>query len=308
MLKKLINRLSFLMLTFIMGLTSNTFSQSREFQVLSYNIKHGFEGDSTTIAEYIKWINKINPDIALYQEANGFNQKKMQELAKKYGHSYVVVMNQESGHEVTHPLAITSRYPINNTEMFLDSMWHGYIHARVQGIDLFVTHLAPFTLKDRQKDIQRIIEHTKKLPKASKILVAGDFNSLSRVDAAMYDDVLLTSMRKIEGRLEPKSGTPIVKNRIIYRNNLNNGQIDYSVTDMMLNAGFIDSYYELNKHFKNSVPAKSYQKKSSKLRRIDFVWVNSNLSNSLLKADIIHDKYTDFMSDHYPVLITLKKE
>lgn len=308
MSKKFVNRLFFWMLIFTIGQTNSTFSQSRELKVLSYNIKHGFEGDTSTIVQYIKWVNEINPDIALYQEANGYSQKMMQELAKKYGHSYVVIMNQASGHNVTHPLAITSRYPIGNTELFLDSMWHGYIHARIQGIDLFVTHLAPFTLKDRQKDIKRIIEHTKKLPKESKVLVAGDFNALSKVDAVMYDDVLLTSMRKIEGRLEPKSGTPIVKNRIIYRNNLNNGQIDYSITNMMTEAGFMDSYYYLNKNFKNSVPAKAYQKKSSKLRRIDFVWVNPNLSKSLIKADIIHDKYTDFMSDHYPTLITLKKE
>ena len=295
-------------LTLIIILSAfNAFSQ-KELKILSYNVKHGFEGDSAITSQYIQWIKNISPDIALYQEMNGFTQKKLTDLSKAYGHNYSVIMNKEAGHDVTHPLAITSKYPIKNVQMFLDSMWHGYVHAQVQGIDLFVTHLAPFTLKDRQKDLTRIIADANSLPKNSKVLIAGDFNSLSRVDAAMYDDVLLTSMRKIEGRLEPKSGTPIVKNRIIYRNNLNNGQIDYSVTDMMTEAGFIDSYYFLNKNFKNSVPAKAYQKKSSKLRRIDFVWVNPNLSKSLIKADIIHDKYTDFISDHYPTLITLKKE
>ncbi len=293
------------MLILIVLTIGNSFSQSKELKILNYNVKHGFEGDSAITAQFIQWIKNVNPDVALYQEMNGYTRMMLKDLAKKYGHQYTVIMNQEAGHDVTHPLAITSRYPIKNTEMFLDSMWHGYMYAQVQGIDLFVTHLAPFTLKDRQKDLHRILDHTKKLPKDAKIIVAGDFNSLSKVDSAMYDDVLLTSMRKIEGRLEPKSGTAIVKNRIIYRNNLDNGNIDYSVTNMMVKAGFIDSYYFLNKNFKNSVPAKSYQKKSSKLRRIDFMWVNPKLSELLITADIIHDKYTDYISDHYPILISI---
>lgn len=276
-------------------------------KILSYNVMHGFEGDSSTIAQYIGWIVEIAPDVVLYQEMNNFTQKKLANLAEKYGHSHSVILNKETGHDATHPLAITSRYPIKNVEMFLDSMWHGYIHAQVEEIDLFVTHLAPFTLKDRQKDTDRIIAHANALPKTSKILIAGDFNALARSDAGQYGASLLASMRKIEGRLEPKSGTPIVKYRTIYRNNLNDGEIDYSVTDRMLGAGFIDAFRFVNNMFKNSVPTNAYLKKSSKLRRIDYAWINRRLSKELVRVEIIQNHHTDSLSDHYPLLITIKK-
>lgn len=284
---------------------ANAFAQPI-LKILSYNVKHGFEADSAVTAQYISWVKEQNPDIVLYQELNDFSKEMLKNLAKAYGHTHTVIMNREAGVDVTHPLGISSKYPITKSQMFLDSMWHGYLYAQVKGINIFLTHLAPFTLKDRQKDVQRILTHAKQLPAKSDILIAGDFNSLSRADESMYGETLLTSMRKIEGRLEPKSGTPIVKNRIIYRNNLDNGNIDYSVTDRVLKADFFDSYYVLNKQFKNSVPTKANQTKSSKLRRIDYIWVNKNLRDRLVKADIIHDKYTDFMSDHYPVFISIK--
>src|SRR5690606_34756372 len=134
----------------------------------------------------------------------------------------------------------------------------------------------------------------------------GDFNSLSQVDSPMYGEVLLSSMRRIEGRLEPKSGTPIVKNRIIYRNNLNEGEIDYSVIGLIADAGFSDAFYIKNKIFKHSVPTTTNMKKSSKLRRIDYIWLNSYLAERLLEADIIHDDVTGYISDHYPVFVRVK--
>lgn len=276
-------------------------------KILSYNIKHGFEKDASITDQFVLWANEIAPDIILYQEMNDFSQAELKALSSKSGHPHSVILNHESGHDATHPLAISSKHPIENASLHLDSMWHGYIYAQIKGIDLFVTHLAPFTLQDRQRDIARIIEHTKKLPKDAQILIAGDFNAFSRADKNEYGDDLLESMRKIEGRLEPKSGTPIVKNRIIYRNNLNKGEFDYSVTDAIIDAGFQDAFRLMNNTFKHSVPTKANQKKNSKLRRIDFAWVNTKLAEKLIKADIIHDTVTDAISDHYPILLLIKE-
>lgn len=293
---------AFIISTIVCFSNLKVFSQSgRQLTVLNYNTLHGFSGDAAVQHQYINWVKKVNPDIVTYQEMIGYTQSSLQAFAKKYDHNYAVIMNKEAGYNVTHPLAITSKYPIENIKMVLDSMWHGYLYAKVHGIHIFVTHLAPFTLKDRQKDIALIIEQAESLPAKEKILITGDFNSLARVDKAGYGETLLASMKRLEGRLEPKSGTPIVKNRIIYRNNLNNGSIDYSVTDAMAAAGFIDTYYAVNKTFKNSVPVKSRLKKNSVLRRVDYIWVNPALASLLTGADIIQDKVTDVISDHYPV-------
>ena len=292
-------------LFFVLCVSSASFGQSaNSFKVVNYNALHGFRGDSLLKERYINWINEIDPDIVSYQEMNGFMQNDIGALAEAYGHPYAVIMNEEYGVPVTHPLAITSKYPILNVERVIDNMWHGYLYAYIEGVHVFVTHLAPFTLKDRQKDITQILAQAALLPQDEKILIAGDFNALSPKDSAVYSKSgLLEAMKKSEGRYEPKSGTPIVRGRTIYRNNLNNDRIDYSVMQKILDAGYKDTYYLANDRFKDSVPARGHASKNSVLRRIDYIWVNEKLAKHLESADIIQDEITDELSDHYPVVV-----
>lgn len=285
---------------------TNAQQSSNTLKVINYNSLHGFNGDSLTKAKYVKWAKQIRPDVLMYQEMIGFSKAQLQSFAGQYGHGYSIIMSKETGYDVTHPIAITSRYPIEEVEMKNEDMWHGYIYAKIKGIHFIATHLAPFTLKDRQHDVELILKKVKNLPKNAMVLVGGDFNSLARFDSTKYGDNLLQSLLRLEGRLEPKSGTPIVKNKTIYRNNLNNGAIDFSVTDKMLDAGFVDAYFSMHKSFKNSVPVKSQLKKNSTLRRVDYIWVNKPVSQQLIVADIIQDQTTDVISDHYPVLAEFK--
>jgi exodeoxyribonuclease-3 len=277
----------------------------KSIKIVNYNTLHGFEGNAELKKQYILWIKNVNPDIVAYQEMIGFTSLQLTEFAAQYGHKYSVIMNKEAGLDVTHPLAITSKYPIKDVKMVLDSLWHGYLNVKIKELNLFVTHLAPFTFKDRQKDIGRIIADTKALNSSDNVMILGDFNALAKTDSAMYAQKDIESLRKLEGVLQPKSGTPIVKNRIIYINNLDNGKIDYSIIDRLLKAGFIDTFKKIHPSFKNSVPTKA-DKNDSMLRRIDFIFINKNLENRLISADIIHDKVTDFLSDHYPIMVELK--
>lgn len=277
-----------------------------QLTVLDYNSMHGFTTDSSSRTEYVNWVKQLAPDVVMYQEMIDFPKAELEQFAKQYGHTFMAVMSKETGYDVTHPIVITSKYPMEEVEMKNEGMWHGYVCAKIKGVYCIATHLAPFTLKDRQKDIETILAKVRSLPKNAMVLIGGDFNSLARFDSAQYGDNLLKGMLKLEGRLEPKSGTPIVKNKTIYRNNLNNGQIDYSVTDKMMEANFVDAYFFLHKTFKNSVPVKSQMKKNSILRRTDYVWLNKNLSGKLVAADIIHDSTTDVISDHYPILVKFK--
>ncbi|GAB1463302.1 endonuclease/exonuclease/phosphatase family protein [Pedobacter sp.] len=297
----------FLFLVLLLAFASSKAQQPpNTLKVLDYNSLHGFNGDSLIRAKYISWVKTVAPDVVMYQEMIGFSKAELKTFAKKYGHSFSVIMSKETGYDVTHPIAITSKYPIDKVEMHNDKMWHGYVYAQIKNVHFIATHLAPFTLKDRQQDIELILNKIKAFPKNAEVLVGGDFNSFARFDSANYDEKLLNSMLRLEGRLEPKSGTPIVKNRTIYRNNLNNGAIDFSVTDKMIDAGFADAYFFLHKSFKNSVPVKSQMKKNSILRRVDYIWVNKPLAKKLVYADIIQDSITHFISDHYPTVATFK--
>lgn len=293
----MIKRISFF-LVFLWPLVINAQLNSSIMKFISYNVLHGFNGDSTLENKFIRWANIQDADIFAFQELNGFTHDKLEELAKKYGHLYAVI---NTG--VTHPIGITSRYPIVMVQHVTTNMWHSYLYGNINGIHVFVTHLSPFEVKSRRADIDRVLAHARLLPSNEKIIIAGDFNSLSAADSAQYDSSLLKSMLLSEGRLEPKSGLPIVKGKIIYRNNLDDGKIDYTVMNKMVQSGFIDAYHLNHKNFKHSAPSKSFETKNSKLRRIDFIWINPIVAKTVVASDIIHDDYTDNLSDHYPVMV-----
>ena len=297
---------SILLLLLTTNLCGQLEAQEKNFTILNYNALHGFRGDSVLQKKYVDWVKELAPDVVAYQEMNGYDQNKIGELADSYGHPYAVIMNTEYGVPVTHPLALTSKYPILSVERVLDNMWHGYLYARINGIHVFVTHLAPFTLKDRQEDIRKILAQIDLIPKDEKVVLMGDFNALSPQDSIAYGKDLEQAMKKSEGKYITKSKTPILRNRTIYRKNLNEGKIDYSVIQAVLDWGFQDSYYLKNSEFTNSVPTKGHAKRTSHLRRIDYIWVDPELATQTQNVEIIQDETTADLSDHYPVLLTLQ--
>ena len=270
-------------------------------KLINYNVLHGFNNDSTLENRFIHWAKEQKADVFTFQELNGFTQDRLEELAEKYGHPYAIL---NTG--VTHPIGITSRYPIVMVQQVTTNMWHSYLYGNINGVHVFVTHLSPFEVKRRRADIDRILAHVRLLPPNEKVLIAGDFNALAAADSVHYGEKLAAAMRKSEGRLEPKSGLPIVKGKTIYRNNMDNGTIDYTVTNKMLAAGFYDSFYLRNKAFKPSAPTEAHRGKDAILRRIDYIWVNGPLSENVTAADIIHNEDTNRLSDHYPVTVTFK--
>ncbi len=291
----------FLFLFSLLALTGAVHAQEpARLRIVNYNVLHGFNNDSLLEKRFVEWANKQNADIFTFQELNGFTAERLEELAAKYGHPYAVI---NTG--VTHPIGISSKYPIVMVQHVTTNMWHSYLYGNIKGIHVFVTHLSPFDVKSRRADIDRVLAHAKLLPKGEKILVAGDFNALAYVDAqaAQYDQKLLPSMLKSEGRLEPKSGLPIVKGKIIYRNNLDNGKIDYTVTNKMLAAGFEDSHYLTSKVFKSSAPTRSHAGNSGREKRIDYIWLNKTMAATVKKSGIIQDIETEQLSDHYPVFV-----
>lgn len=250
---------------------------------LSYNILEGFKNDSTLKADFVSWVKDINPDIAAFQETNKFTQKTLEEFAARYGHHYAVLCKEPG-----YPVALTSKYPIVNVQKVLDNMWHGYIYANVLDYHIFVLHLSPHNQEKRNQEIAQIIAHAKLLPPDAKIIFSGDFNAVSETDKAQYTDALVRSMQERE-------------DKEAHIRNLKNGQIDYGVIGQMIKAGYTDAFYKMHKTFRHSIPTKQYATEFG--RRIDFVFTSRNLFGKIASADIIHDRYTDYLSDHYPVVV-----
>lgn len=260
------------------------YAQSNIKKIVSYNVLEGFQQDSVNQDKFVEWVTEINPDVVAFQEMNKFTQKSLEAFARRYGHPYAVLSKTDG-----YPVAISSKYPIVNVQKVVDNMWHAYIYANIDNIHFFVIHLSPHVLTKRQEEIRTIVAHANMLPQDEPILIMGDFNSLDRSDSAQYNEKTLENMRDVEKR------RPNIRN-------LNKGEIDYSVMEYLTTNGFIDTFLLTNKNFIPSVSTKKYGTPS---KRIDFIWANKVAAEKVISETIVHDKYTDVMSDHYPVLLEL---
>lgn len=279
---------SFFLWAVVLCFSANAGFSQQPLTFLSYNILEGLKSDSILKADFTGWVKIQNPDIVAFQETNKFTQRSLETFASGYGHPYAILAK-----ETGYPVALTSKYPIVNVQKVLDNMWHGYIYAQIQEYHIFVLHLSPHNQKKRELEITQLIAHAKTLPKNSKIIFSGDFNALSAKDAAQYNDNLLANMREAESKAA-------------HIRNLKNGQIDYGILNAMEQAKYTDVFNHVNKKFQYSIPTKKYAQPNSIPRRIDFIMVSSNLVSRITEAQIIHDQHTDYLSDHYPVIMKLK--
>lgn len=264
-----------------------TLQESHSLSIMSYNVKDGFENKDNKKQRFLEWIQRYDPDILLFQELNKFTEKSLGEFAKKYGHEYAYIVKEDG-----YPTGITSRYPLTNVEKILRAnkydifIYHGCIHAECQGIHIFVTHLSPFEVDDRIKEIKGLVEERiKKLPADAKVLVAGDFNSYNEYDKKAYGPKFETERLQF---------SPTVA-------------INYEVTNFMLENGFKDAFTLFSDgHFKQSIPVTITEFPENKGCRYDYIMLSENLAADCVYADILREKNTHALSDHYPNYIRLK--
>lgn len=260
-------------------------SAQSEFKVLSYNVLMGLQQDSLIQEEYQEWVREIDPDIVAYQEMNKFTQRGLEQFAGRYGHPYAVMSKLDG-----FPVALSSKYPIVNVQKVVDNMWHAYLYANVNNIHVFVIHFSPFSYKKRQHEMRQVLAHAALLPQDEKIIIMGDFNSLSQQDEQYHTPEMVQAMLEREKKED-------------HIRNLNNGKIDYTVMNAIREAGYEDVFLLKNDRLISSVPTKKYGEPSA--RRIDFIWTNPVLSECVVSSAIIQDATTDHISDHYPVLVIL---
>jgi len=265
-----------------------------KIKILSYNVLYGLQKDTVNIERYVALVNNLDPDIVATQEMNGWTQRSLEELAKRYRHPYALQSKEEG-----FPVALTSKTPMVNFKKVTENMWHSYIYAKVRGIHLFVIHFSPFSYQKRLEEVENIIAQTREIPQDEAILIMGDFNALVASDSKAYGEEVLKAMQDQEQKQE-------------HIRNLNNGQIDYTVLGKLEEAGFKDSYKLFTSEFTESLPTfksgKGELKKSNTgiPKRIDFLWCNATASKYVVKSIVLKNDMTDVISDHYPIYVELE--
>ncbi len=264
---------------------------SSNLRIISHNVWIGFTEVPERKPTWIAWMNEQDPDIVSLQELNGYTPQKLTEDAESYGHAYSALLKEEG-----FPTGITSRYPIEDIQRFTEGFHHGLLRVRIQGIYFYVIHLHPSNWETRKTEIHQILENIKELPPDSKVILVGDFNTFSPLDSVYYS----------HGRLEP------FFNELDLHyggKNLNNGKLDYTVIQEVMDFGLIDleaSLRPASYKFSGSFPTQIEKEgEHGDRRRLDYVFASGNLAKNVTKAKIISSDTALILSDHLPVVVDL---
>ncbi|GJM28615.1 MAG: hypothetical protein DHS20C17_12500 [Cyclobacteriaceae bacterium] len=260
-----------------------------KLRVITYNVWYGFTKAPERKEPWLAWMKEQRPDVVSLQELNQYSPETLAADAKAYGHDYSALLKQEG-----FPTGITSRYPIEDIKRITEGFHHGLIRARIQQIYYYVIHLHPSNWETRKVEIDQILQDISSLPPNSKVILAGDFNTFSPLDSAYYK----------HNRLEP-----FFKDRDVQFNekNLNDGTLDYSVIEEVMNFGLVDLEASLRKFtykFTGSFPTLVEKEgEHGDQRRLDYIFTTKNLSNKVIRAEIISNDTTLYLSDHLPVMV-----
>lgn len=206
---------------------------SEKFRLICFNIQNGMWWDqANNYDNFVAWVKSYNPDILCMQEAstiykNGTNSslssskrylpygyqshspsatldmepKGWIELAKRWGHDYVVI----GAHQDNYPVVFTSRFPITRVAQLGGSeLSHGGCHVIIKGIHMVGLHTWPQKFAPGDKDqnpsnrnrgnayrlseIQHILSRTINSDEyytEKNWLIMGDFNSKSSEPAIL---------------------------------------------------------------------------------------------------------------------------
>lgn len=264
-------------------------------RVITYNIWNGFDWGKDTLRhqQFIDWAQFQKPDIFALQELCGYTQEKLAQDAKTWGHDHTLILKEDG-----YPVGLTSKWPIELVKKQREGMWHGMMHARVAGVDVFVVHLSPADWKTRKREAQIITQQIEAISN-DKYLVLGDFNALSPMDEDINQEKkALLARYKIGDAKNEK-----------YQN-LRHAYWDYTAMSTFFAAGLLDvsiPFLQPAERFSYPAPALAniWQTESEIKRnrqRIDYILASPLLAKSCVYSRVLNGPETSQLSDHYPVV------
>lgn len=270
----------------------------QKVKIMSYNILDGFDRlrDRDRMSRFAEWIKKQAPDVLALDELCGFTEADLKKLAAAYGHPYVAIVKEEG-----YPVGITSNAPLEVMEKRVEGYGHGLLHCRAYGMDFLATHLNPSDWRTRKREADNIVAYIKE-KNLEKCLVMGDLNAHSPFDAEQMETRLQLMKAMVTSDCERKDSG----------RNLNNGCFEYSVISTFLAASLHDtghSYVPGAERYSYPTRILVSTPKGEAVRqqweRLDYILVSDALRPLCVEGMIYHTPETDYLSDHYPVGVTL---
>lgn len=270
------------------------FGQSSEapaLRVMCWNVWNGFSGEKA-LDEGARAIAAQGADVVALQELVGIDEARLGEWAKRWGHGHVA--KSKLGR---YAVGLTAREPIEVLERRTEGLHHGYLHARVAGVDYLVVHLHPGSWEFRRRE-SRIIaaKAAGLLDEGRALVVLGDFNAHSAFDR----DRLATRGPLLARRAEGRGG------------NLRGGAFDHETMSNVLGAGLVDLVRlraERDPHFGGTFPTQVFETTSTPetqegfLERIDHVLCDPRSAGRCASVRLPRGGAFERASDHYPIVV-----
>jgi len=269
-------------------------STERRLRVLAYNVLYVFDHGKEVEAGS-RWIRDQEPDLVALQELTNIPESRLEELAAGWGHEHSALL-KTSGFSV----GLTSNREIEVVDRLLDGLHHGCLHARVDGIHVFVVHLSPFRWEVRRSEAELLLEHILPLLESgAEVLVLGDFNALSPDDRALLE---------AQPEVLEKALASDAKHEHV--TNLRDGALDFSVMQAFFDAGlrdvalpFLEASEETRWTFTTGIWTEEKAEAPEGGTRIDFVLADPELAGAATGARVVRDGVVNRTSDHYPVVV-----
>jgi exodeoxyribonuclease-3 len=255
-------------------------------RVLSWNVLVGFtthqqEGDpwpdgATRQTLAFEFLDEVRPDIIGWQELNGWTPGRLREATTPLGLPHGVLLKERS-----YDLGLSSRWPIHVVERHLDGMHHGLLHARTNGIEIFVVHFSPSRHAHRLREIEQVMQRVEPLLAAKRpVLVMGDFNAATGQDAALFGETGMTWWDRWKYPVH-EDGRPVT-----------------DVLQRAIDGGLIDLWA-----MRRSTSTPQFQARP----RIDFILASPDLAAQCVDAQWFDTKRHHVMSDHPPIMVDLER-
>ena len=150
-------------------------------KIVFWNAYHGFEKSQNGMLppqqrknQFAAWLNEQQADVVILLEMSGFDHTKLSIYASRWGHAHVLL---NSGR---FPIAITSRWLIQNPFCHYQNMKNGFVMAKIQQQEIFVTHIPTAKYANRDLESQELLSHLIPLIRDNRSpLIFADLNSFA---------------------------------------------------------------------------------------------------------------------------------
>ncbi len=270
-----------------------------KIKVMNYNILNGFCNDlppfqlnPDKMNNAIKVIEGQNPDILILTEAYFWpfakkaNLKNLQPTFKKLYNEYTSLAH---GSFRWAPVAL-SKYPVKEFDTSMSKYQLNYMRTLIdingKNLTLDVFHPHPDTNEEQKSEFLKTILKDK----PSNYILIGDFNALSPQDN--YNKQKLITGYETFMKNKGKS-----KVEDMLRG-LSIGTI--------LNHKLVDTYKIKNKIDDFTMPTDLRSKNKDSAIRLDYIFCSKDIK--IADSEIIKNKLTEKVSDHYPITSVLEIE